>query len=45
MGQHYHHLSASGRNFIQSRLNLKRSCQWIAGAGVIAAGLACARLA
>ena len=32
MGQHYHHLSASERNFIQSHLNVKRSCQWIAGA-------------
>ena len=32
MGQHYHHLSASERNFIQSHLNVERSCQWIAGA-------------
>jgi transposase, IS30 family len=32
MGQHYHHLSASERNFIQSHLNVKRSCRWIAGA-------------
>jgi transposase, IS30 family len=32
MGQHYHHLSASERNFIQSHLNVKRSCRWIADA-------------
>ena len=32
MGQHYNHIDAAERNFIQRQLNLGRSQTWIAGA-------------